>query len=38
MAEARQEGGPAAFNPVSRSDLPGVAEALRCGRMKLLLL
>lgn len=29
---------PAVFNPVSRSDLPGVQKALRCGKTKLLLL
>lgn len=29
---------PAAFNPVSGSDLPGVSKALRCGKTKLLLL
>lgn len=29
---------PAVFNPVSRSDLPGVSKALRCGKTKLLLL
>lgn len=37
-ADARQKGSPAVFNPVSRSDLPGVSKALRCGKMKLLLL
>lgn len=38
LTPSRKGPPPAAFNPVSGSDLPGVSKALRCGKTKLLLL